>query len=149
MDSPELAARAAHAWEQMVRERTVEDVFAKRHPMLPAIAIDYVQEANGDRDDAVMALMRAASLWLESRQPKQPEQPDEFDRTARMVASHVCGYIASESAMADVHLGQLNEGIWGLHSHRALILDAWRLWVRDARRVIDLCRQLSAVAYPA
>ena len=149
MDSPELAARAAHAWEQMVRERTVEDVFAKRHPMLPAIAIDYVQEANGERDDAVMALMRAAADWLTAKQPAPANPPDEFDTTARDLAAHVCEHVRLESAMAEVHLALINEGIWRLDTGHALILDAWRLWVRDARRVIALCRQLFLAAYPA
>ena len=58
----ELEHRAAEAWAAMVRPRTI--LAAGEWPMPAGVALDVVQDATSERDDAVTALIGAAADWL-------------------------------------------------------------------------------------
>lgn len=133
--------RATEAWAKVVREKTVLDVFAGTEPMPPAIALDYVQDECGDRDDAVMALLAAAGQWLLDTMPVAREG-DEFDSACRADAADVAAYIEAESGMARVFFSHIEERYerWVNYTGNALVVDGWRLWIRGARRALDLCR---------
>lgn len=60
--TPEAAALASSAWDAMLRRPTMfAQIFGDdRGPMLPAIALDMVQDATGERADARHAIVQEA-----------------------------------------------------------------------------------------
>lgn len=141
--------KAAEAWAMMVRPA---NPLARVMPMPPAVALDYVQDVCGDRDEAVTALCGAAAGWLLLRVPIKPEKgdvwADEYDPLCRDDARHVSECLGAESSLAAVFVEHINERVWARTAADALLRDAWRLWVRDARAAIDFARQLVAAAWP-
>lgn len=152
----ELQHKAADAWRHVSRAETVFTRVFDESPLPVGPAIDMVQDVTGDRDDAVTALVGAAAAWLRDRTPPAPPvslpPADEFDHSNRQNASLVCDYLAAESGMAEVflrHVGEMCQSpLMLVRDDLMLLADAWTNWVRDARRAIDLCREISAAAYP-
>ena len=144
--------KAVEAWALAIRPRTILSTLGGAEPMPPAVAIDYVQDVCGDRDDAVAALMVAAAAWLRDRMPALPAAWCEVDSSCRESAGLVCDYLASDSLMYAVHLWRVRYTIDspGVLLDRGMMraADAWQRWYRDADRARQLCRELSAAAWP-
>lgn len=144
--SPEAEQRAREAWASM----TTPD----GEPMLPAVAIDYVQDEVGDRDDAVSALHWAAAAWLDSLRPEQPVGTS--DGMVGSVTSD-CRYHLSlqrhdqaEKFRAEIH--RISQELLdaphepdGFIAQRA---SKYITWSNYASQAIDLCRAVAVAAHP-
>lgn len=157
----ELEAKAAEAWAHVVRPETVLTRALGGGPMPVAIALDMVQDVTGDRDEALTAVLTAASDWLRGRIPSEPcpfaspqmadanaacgEIPGEFFGHAELwvadVAENARRVIERFVVLAVRHVTEADR----LDYFRAV---EWKRWAADATRTIALCRQLCAAAHP-
>jgi hypothetical protein len=151
----ELEQRAAEAWALMAREPNVLTDWITGATAMPAnVALDFVQEATGDRDDAVTALLQAAATWLEAKMPADDSlnyRPDAFC---------VVGDIRGEDfSHADSMIGTIDWRARGAEMDRLMGMNAvsreqmsnafdWRHWCVFAWKVIILGRAIVAAAYP-
>ncbi len=154
---PSTTALAAdHAWHQMTRVPSILDTMFGVHPMLPAIALDYVQEeTGGDRDEAVTELLAAGARALEAAMPDGDLANCRDDAMALM--SDLRGECFGHAGAAQ-----------GTIYHRASDLcqtrlfypgtvgpatfseaEDWIRWSQLAGRALDFARQVVAAAYPA
>jgi hypothetical protein len=152
----EQAARTAWAAMSDARsqiQRMVDQMAGVRvEPMTAPIALDYVQNVTGDRDDAVSALIRAGTDWLDAqRQPSEGgEVGDGCMCDARLVIYFVRGELLGT---AEVFLGHIEERCSRAVHPQATPQDrhaatGWHRWADKARSVIERCRLIVAAAYP-
>ena len=155
----ELKAKADEAWAAMV---VPEDVFTrsglKPGPMAPDIALDMVQDVTGDRDEAVTALLQAASDWLNTLRMGAALRGISADSSEvhtgnAQDAERVTAYIRGESlGLAMTHLVHIHE-----RSRRGLPFPGaearaclwWKQWEEKASLALKLCRQMIEAAHPA
>jgi hypothetical protein len=161
LQPPTLSAEAEHAarvaWAAMTHwdER---DPDAER--MAPAVAIDYVQNETGDRDDAVSALHRAAADWLDALRPTEPA--DLHPSPANNDAAACAANLRSEDYLHADNNRQAVEGYMREVQHEydmdpedaradvdgVQLANNWISWCGRARQAIDLCRAVAAAAHP-
>jgi hypothetical protein len=146
-------SKAAEAWAMVCYQPTILNSITGRKPMEPGIAIDYVQDVCGDRDDAVSALLNAAADWLETRLPDAAdvnwmeggwccnEIRGECFSHAEMWLQHVCERVGA------VKRGWLLSS--GSVTHRSFdAAQMWYRWHKIATNALRLCREITAAAYP-
>ena len=136
----ELEQRAGEAWLAM--QRNV-------HPMDAGVALDYAQDACGDRDDAVSAIVRAGADWLDTQTvpwlgsraySDDAELVRNYLRSeglkmASLFASHI-----EERANQAAHPSASGEEWWAGQ--------VWGRWADKATFAIDTCRAVVDAAYP-
>jgi hypothetical protein len=119
--------------------------------MEPAIALDYVQNVTGDRDDAVTALIHAGCDWLAAQEPQKVA--GDLDAVCHSDADLVLGHLRGEGIGMAVTFASHIEERCGFASHPASgrerwIASDWLAWVRKASDVIDWCRKIVTAAHP-
>lgn len=143
--------------EQIARE-TWAAMAAGADPMPPDIALDRVQDVCDDRDDAVMALCRAAASWLAgervvfvlrgvSRSGSEVHAGNMGD------ADLVISTVHHETlGLADTFLTHIRE-----RCLRAAAIDSqvenraashWMIWAGKAERTLRLIGELGRAAHP-
>ncbi len=154
----ELEAKAAEAWKQMARPRTIFDTIGGTEPFPPAYALDFCQDVCGERDDAVTALLTAAANWLRELIPDDP-CPSASPQVADALAA--CGEIPGEDfGHAEVWVANVAENARRVEEAYVVLqrggfswddymrASAWRRWADHATRAIELCRAVPPEAYP-
>lgn len=156
--SSELQRAARTAWAAMDEDRSklqrMVDQMAgdNRGPMAPGVALDFVQEATGERDDAVTALVHAGADWLDTQ--TRPSEWGELGDACHADALVVALYIRAESfALAYAFLSHIEERCgFAAHpmatSQEKRTAAAWVRWADKARHVIDRCKAIVEAAYP-
>jgi hypothetical protein len=138
--------RAAEVWAMLVHP-------AESIP--PAVGLDFVHDVCGDRDDAVSAILEAASEWLAVRLPGNGEDVSWAE------GGWVCLHIAEESfSLAEVFLGHVIERCdtaseyyvaYGFENEgypEWMAARPWKAWATVATHTLALCRAVCAAAYP-
>lgn len=155
----ELESRAAEAWAMMSRKTTIFTTLAgDREPMPPAVALDYVQDVCGDRDDAMIELMRVASHQLSIVMPTWGS--GEVHRGCKADAELICSYLREESpGLATVHLVHIRDCCYMVTHPGYLAPDNasprdrhealdWNRWADKAMETIDRARAVVDAVYP-
>lgn len=152
-----LTERAAFAWAELSRKYNILDAITGRTNMPPGVALDYVQGDDYNRDDAVTAILEAASNALGA---KKPRDVSGIDALAESVLSDLRG---EAFGLAVIFLDQISHRaddvgtstLAGMYGPRGTPdrpdvsdCDLWRVWANDAREAIALCKQVVAAAYP-
>lgn len=148
----ELELKAAEAWHIIVLPRPIFSTITVQEPMPFGVALDYIQDITGDRDEAVAALLWAASNQLEKNIPEdlvnlrdeaigllsdiRGEYFSHADRAAETIS-----YRAQDAARSAL------EFLTGDRS-RLYVYDKWRVWAAQATVAIQFARDLVAAAYP-
>lgn len=153
----ETERAADRAWWGMLRDI---------NPMPAGVALDHVQDACDDRDEAVCALLMAAAVYLDGL---RPEQPLGDISTSMNIAISVRGHVLGESyTLAENPLAELDglnreirnacyaQRVYGDGSGGGLPYTdadderaaAWLRWCDITKKVIGLCRTISAAAHP-
>ena len=150
----EVEQAASRAWLAMVEERNLFDrAILGATPMPAAIALDMVQDAAGDRDDAACAILMAAAIWLDDARPEQPVGRISTSLSASIsVRGHILGenYGLAENCLRE--LMDLNREIRNAYHQLDLnygpeddeLAAAWHRWGHKAKRAIGVCRQVTA-----
>jgi hypothetical protein len=124
--------RAAEVWAMLVHP-------AESIP--PAVGLDFVHDVCGDRDDAVSAILEAASEWLAVRLPGNGEDVSWAE------GGWVCLHIGAESFdLAEVFIGHVADRCRAVTAYGDW--QPWRGWSLTATRTLAICRAVCAAAYP-
>jgi hypothetical protein len=149
----ELERRASEAWKLMTRQPNILDTIVGCEAMPAGVALDYVQEPTGDRDDAVTALVNAGADWLDGQ--TVPSDGTEVSSTCIDASDMVRSYIRSECfGLAEVHLSHIRgvcylaRSNFGITVNERWAVTDWGRWANKALHVIDHCRAVVAAAYP-
>jgi hypothetical protein len=143
--------RAADAWKQVVRKRSIFDTVAGEGPMPPAIAIDFVQDVVDDRMVAVDLLYEAARLWLQMKMPAESKTGQwNVDIGWRMAATKLCDGLESDESVDFDSLHSFRAAVHNAVSpelrHSLFVLESWRKWTWDAERVFDILDEIDVKA---
>jgi hypothetical protein len=146
--------RAAEVWAMLVRPESVLTREFGGGPIPPAVGLDFVQDVCGDRDDAVSAILEAASEWLAVRLPGNGEDVSWAE------GGWVCLHIGAESfGLAEVFIGHVRERCETAEQYYVMrtfqdgreVLEGarpWKIWAATATRTLAICRAVCAAAYP-
>lgn len=122
-------------------------------PMPCDIALDYVQDSCGDRDDAISEIITAAGDWL-AVQSIPAATDTETHAACREAATLAVSHLREQSSgLAKLHLGNLRQLIdrgqlSALVAERRSAL-AWSVWCGSAATAVAACERLVLAAYPA
>lgn len=154
----ELEQKASEAWVLLSRVPSVMDQLCGREPMPIGAALDFVQNVDGDRDNAVFALLDAASKYLQEKMPKHEEDNFHFEDEAFRLLGDLRGefFGHAHSAAGTISFRAQDMAastLAGMFRNTPLppsvtVLDNWRQWAQEAIRIITLCSQIAAEAYP-
>lgn len=146
--SKELQNRADEAWRMMIRAAD---------PMPPAVALDFVQQADDERTErgsAAAAIHKAAAWWLSNKPP--PAAPDEDRECApRLLAALHLGHTATAEQVrvqirdraSDVRLAYVLSP--SRVEHAAWVrAKAWGEWCDYAYHAVRLCHQVAEAVHP-
>lgn len=148
----EIERKAREAWALMTRPVTPFTTIAGEHPLPPGLALDYVQEVTGERDDAVTALIRAGADWLDEQ--TQPGDAGEVGNTCIADARVATMYLRGESfGMAAVYLSHIRDRCERaadpqVSGHDKWAAHKWNMWLKKAAHALDWCKTVVAAAYP-
>ncbi len=142
----EAQERAATAWKQVVRKRSIFDTIAGEGPMPPAIAVDYVMEVLYDRTYAVELLFDSAREWLRAKIPMIAV--DALSTVCEQWRSLGEGLLRRMNPTNGIDYGG---GLYSLKSnvahtagsgHFLAACNDWMLWIREVEMVFDLLDHL-------
>ncbi len=150
----ELAMYAAEAWKLMARVPNILDSLTGCEAMSPGIALDYVQNVTGDRDDAVTAIVHAGADWLDAQ--TVPGGTGEINAGCFPDSDLVRACLRCESlGMAATFVSHIRERCHAVRGFPCndnrrewLPAEMWNQWANKAVAVIDHCRAVVAAAYP-
>jgi hypothetical protein len=146
--------RAAEVWAMLVRTPSIVNTVAGIEPIPPAIGLDFVQDVCGNRDDAVSAILEAASEWLAVRLPGNGEDVSWAE------GGWVCLHIKAEHlSLAETFLSHVAERCETAERFYLIAMydadykgiteaRAWNVWSAVATRTLAICRAVCAAAYP-
>lgn len=148
----EIERKAREAWALMTRPVTPLAALTGEHPLPPGLALDYVQDVTGDRDDAVTALVRAGADWLEEQtQPGETGEVGDACMAGARVATH---YLREEKfGTARVFLehvrAQCERALHPMASRQDMrAAHGWFLWLKKATFALEWCDAVVTAAYP-
>jgi hypothetical protein len=131
--SPDLAARAALAWEMLSRAK---------NPMPAWAALDWLQEEHQDREECKRALYAAAAGSLMGSRPER--HGNEGATVCRMIAD-VKFADAHEDINGVPSASPSHMGIrWWYGSMKSPALTKWLKWCDRADAALALCRAIEA-----
>lgn len=152
----ELEAAAATAWERLSLKSSILRTVAGIEPMPVPVALDFVQNVTGERDDAVEALLLAAGKYLESIMPGA-DVGNILTEAFAVVGdikseffSHAESAINTVSFRAqDIGVSTL-AGVYGDGPGRpnVFVCEEWHQWAQEAERVLGFAREIVREAYP-
>lgn len=148
----ELEQKASQAWSSMTRKPFILDAITGVQAMPVGVAIDFVQDVTGDRDDAVTALVNAGASWLDAQ--TRPSEVGEIADGCMADAESITSYLRGEAlGMASIFLGHIRLRCESaLHPNASredrLAAHSWHLWTRKAQETIDWVRAVIDAAYP-
>lgn len=148
----ELAAKAAEAWAMMTRPVTIFTQIAGEQPMPAAVALDFVQNVTGERDEAVTALVNAGADWLDAQ--TRPSETGEIANGCMQDAVRVTKYLRGQYfGYANAFLSHIQDRCNQAADPRAAqgekwAANSWLGWARKASAVIEACRRVVEAAYP-
>lgn len=122
-------------------------------PMPADIALDFVQDSCGDRDEAISAIITAAGDWL-AAQAIPPATSTETHAGCREVALLAVSHLREQSSgLAKLYLGNLRQLIdrgqlSALAAERRSAI-AWSVWLASGATAIAACESLVRAAYSA
>lgn len=153
----ELEAAAATAWERLSLKSSILRTVAGIESMPVPVALDFVQNVTGDRDDAVTALLNAAAKYLEGIMPTDDVGNIRTDASLAMndlrgecfkYATSIINGISFRAQ--DIGVSTL-AGVYGSGPGRpsVFVCEEWRQWAQEAERVLAFAREIVREAYPA
>lgn len=148
----ELELRAAEAWKLLSRKPNILDSITGREAMSPGVAIDYVQDVTGDRDEAVMAIINAAADWLDSQ--TVPGGDGEIHAGCLPDSELIRNYLRGECmGLALVFIVHIRDRCYRASTTFGprgdwFAAQDWNAWADKALIAIDHCRAVAAAAYP-
>lgn len=125
----------------------------RRTNMPPNIALDMIQDAGSDFDDAQDALVDHVIDWLAAQWPAPPKASgllaSRYIKAAQLAASATCEILHARGfETAPLMLGEVETELDRIRraQHReSTFVQRARDWVELAVQVIDICREISAI----
>lgn len=142
--------KATEAFNQMMRKSTPLDKLTGVVPMLPAIALDYVQDECGNRTQAEQLLFEAAKNWLREQLPAVTSGPFSGPNPRwRFAGEDLIDSLNPSESVDFVALRGFRVAINNVADagQYLLVCEIWRSWVLQAEKVFDLLDAVSVEAY--
>lgn len=156
--SPAVAERAAAAWSEVSKRPSIIRTIAGVHPMPAGVALDMVQGDDCERDDAVTAILEAATNEMRAKMPN--EDVGDFKDLAEAAFSYVRGegFRIADAYLDQIAFGATDIGVSALAGMYGppgtptrpdpCLCDRWRAWAGECREQIKLCAAIVKAAYP-